>query len=209
LILLDTNILLRYVAAADPSFGTVDTTINTLHAGGEMLCVVPQNIDEFWATATRPIASNGLGLSIPECQVQVARIKRLFRFLPDLPTLFAEWEAIVGAHARHGRVSYDARLVAPPSGGIRPTNHLGPRSPSTSSAGSDEPPRIAGPRRDGGRRRIAVPSKRGAQRQWFSTWTRSGIGAPEDSSLQIATPMARSLRLCPGSLSKWTMSIPG
>ena len=51
-------------------------------------------------------------MSIPECQVQVARVKRLFRFLPDLPTLFAEWEALVGAHACHGRVSYDARLVA-------------------------------------------------------------------------------------------------
>ena len=66
----------------------------------------------FWATATRPIASNGLGLSVPECQVQVARVKRLFRLLPDLPTLFAEWEALVGAHSCYGRVSYDARLVA-------------------------------------------------------------------------------------------------
>jgi predicted nucleic acid-binding protein len=112
LIVLDTNILLRYAWAADPAFATVDAAINALHAGGEVLCVVPQDIYEFWATATRPIASNGLGLSIPECQVQVARVKRLFRLLPDLPTLFAEWEALVGAHACHGRVSYDARLVA-------------------------------------------------------------------------------------------------
>ena len=112
MILLDTNILLRYARAADPAFATVDTAINMLHASGEVLCVVPQNVYEFWATATRPIASNGLGLSVPECQVQVARVKRLFRFLPDLPTLFAEWEALVGAHACYGRVSYDARLVA-------------------------------------------------------------------------------------------------
>ncbi len=77
-----------------------------------MLCVVPQNIYEFWATATRPTASNGLGFSIPECQAEVARIKRLFHLLLDLPLLFAEWEALVGAHSCHGRVSYDARLVA-------------------------------------------------------------------------------------------------
>ncbi len=87
----DTNILLRYASTTNPAFATVDTAINSLLASGEVLCVVPQNVYEFWATATRPTASNGLGLSIKECQVQVARVKRLCRFLPDLPTLFAEW----------------------------------------------------------------------------------------------------------------------
>lgn len=112
MILLDTNILLRYARASDPDFATVDVSVNALHASGEELCVVPQNVYEFWAVATRPTAANGLGFSVPECQVQVARIKRLFRLLPDLPTLFSEWEALVGAHACHGRVSFDARLVA-------------------------------------------------------------------------------------------------
>jgi predicted nucleic acid-binding protein len=112
LILLDTNILLRYARTADPSFGIVDGAINALHASGEVLVVVPQNFYEFWATATRPIAANGLGLSVAECQIQVSRIKRLFHFLPDLPTLFVEWEALVIANTCHGRVSYDARLVA-------------------------------------------------------------------------------------------------
>jgi predicted nucleic acid-binding protein len=68
LILLDTNILLRYARTADPAFATVDTAINGLHASGEVLCVVPQNLYEFWAIATRPTASNRLGLSVPECQ---------------------------------------------------------------------------------------------------------------------------------------------
>jgi predicted nucleic acid-binding protein len=83
LILLDTNILLRYARTADPDFATVDTAVNTLHANGEVLCVVPQNVYEFWAVATRPTAANGLGFSAPECQVQVARIKRLFRFASE------------------------------------------------------------------------------------------------------------------------------
>ena len=112
MILLDTNILLRYAKATDPTFATVDTAINALHATGEVLCVVPQNIYEFWAAATRPTAANGLGLTVPECQVEVARLKRLFRFLLDVPALFAEWEALVAAHDCKGRVSYDARLVA-------------------------------------------------------------------------------------------------
>jgi predicted nucleic acid-binding protein len=112
LTLLDTNILLRYVRPSDPRFDAVATAVNALSSSGEVLCVVPQDIYEFWAVATRPIAANGLGLSIPECQVEVARIKRLFRLLPDLPTLFAEWETLVGTYACHGRSSYDARLVA-------------------------------------------------------------------------------------------------
>jgi hypothetical protein len=76
------------------------------------LCVVPQNLYEFWATATRPTVANGLGLSASECQVRVDRIKRVFRLLPDSPQLFDEWERLVVAHLCHGRVSYDARLVA-------------------------------------------------------------------------------------------------
>lgn len=53
MVLLDTNILLRYTSAADPAYVTVDKAINTLHASGEVLCVVPQNLYEFWATAER------------------------------------------------------------------------------------------------------------------------------------------------------------
>jgi hypothetical protein len=83
LILPDINILLRYARIADPAYAAVDTAINALQTNGEVLCIVPQNIDEFWATATRPAAPNGLGLSVPECQVQLARIKRLFSLIPD------------------------------------------------------------------------------------------------------------------------------
>jgi hypothetical protein len=50
LILLDTNILLRYARVADPAFATVDTAINTLHTSGETLCIVPQNV---YGTETR------------------------------------------------------------------------------------------------------------------------------------------------------------
>ena len=90
----------------------MDTAVATLRANGDHSGVIPQNFYEFWAVATRPAAANGLGLSIPECQTQVARIKRLFRVLQDLPALFVEWEGLVGIHACHGRISFDARLVA-------------------------------------------------------------------------------------------------
>ena len=112
MILLDTNILLRHARLADPAFATVDAAITTLHATGETLCVVPQNLYEFWSAATRPTVANGLGLTISECQVEIARIKRHFHRLADLPDLLIEWERLVVAHACAGRVSFDARLVA-------------------------------------------------------------------------------------------------
>ena len=112
MILVDTNILLRYANVQDPAFATVKAAIHSLDAAGEVLCVVPQNYYEFWAAATRPTSANGLGLSVPDCRVQVDRIKRVFLLRPDSGRLFDEWDALVEAHACRGRVSYDARLVA-------------------------------------------------------------------------------------------------
>ncbi len=112
MILLDTNILLRYASTSDPLYSVVDGAVTKLHGRGETLHLVPQNLYEFWAVATRPTAVNGLGLSTAECEAAVAGLKRLFPLLPDQPTLFAEWESLVAAHQCQGKTVHDARLVA-------------------------------------------------------------------------------------------------
>ena len=112
MILLDSNILLRYANSADPSFLIVDSAIRTLSGRGRQLYIVPQNLYEFWAAAPRPISANGLGLSIAECVVAMGHIERLFPVLTDQPTLLAEWKALVVTHQCQGKVSHDARLVA-------------------------------------------------------------------------------------------------
>ncbi len=112
MILLDTNILLRYVNPAGPAHHTVKGAIASLEASGETLGIVPQTVYEFWVAATRPVAVNGLGLSVPEVQTEVARLKKLFTLLPDQPGLFAEWEGLVVTHDCKGKVAHDARLVA-------------------------------------------------------------------------------------------------
>lgn len=112
MILLDTNILVRYAKPIDPLFPVVESAINLLLSRDEDLCLVAQNFYEFWTTATRPVRANGLDLSILECQTQIDGFKQVFRILPDHPTLFEEWESLVGKYACHGRVSFDARLVA-------------------------------------------------------------------------------------------------
>ena len=112
MIQLDTTILLRFAKSSDPAYPVVDAALTALVIRGHVPVVVPQNVYEFWTAATRPVANNGLGMSIPECQRQVARLKRLFHFLPDRPGLFDEWENLVGTYACSGKVAHDARLVA-------------------------------------------------------------------------------------------------
>jgi hypothetical protein len=94
LTLLDTNVLLRHVSPADPAHGTAKGAIASVQGSGEAPCLFPQNVYEFWAAATRPVAVNGLGPSVPEAQAEVARLKKLFALLLDQPSLFAEWESL-------------------------------------------------------------------------------------------------------------------
>ena len=112
-VLVDTNILLRLAQPTHPMHATSQAAVSALQARGETLRTVPQNLYEFWAAATRPVTSaNGLGLTTPECQTEVARIKSFFPVLPDAPTLMAGWEALVVAHDCKGKAAHDARIVA-------------------------------------------------------------------------------------------------
>jgi hypothetical protein len=64
--LVDSNILLRLVQKNSPMHPDARKAIFMLRKEGALLCIIPQNLIEFWAVATRPISSNGLGLSIDE-----------------------------------------------------------------------------------------------------------------------------------------------
>jgi predicted nucleic acid-binding protein len=79
---------------------------------GEQLHLVPQNVYEFWVVATRPVSQNGLGLTTPEVQAEIARFKTLFTIIDDTPAIFHAWEQIVAQHQVTGKNAHDARLVA-------------------------------------------------------------------------------------------------
>ena len=89
-----------------------NAALEALRVQGEELCVLAQNLYEFWAIATRPRASNGLGLAIIEAQSEIARIKSLFRLLTDTPAIYQEWEQLVTEHSVAGKNTHDARIVA-------------------------------------------------------------------------------------------------
>jgi predicted nucleic acid-binding protein len=112
MVLLDTNVLLRYATPTDPGYPVTVRAVERLTGRNLILYIVPQNLYEFWVNATRPKSVNGLGLSVPECIAELARIRTTFPILHDLPDLVSEWERLVAVHQCTGKPAHDARLVA-------------------------------------------------------------------------------------------------
>lgn len=110
--LVDTNVLLRYAQKNHPMRPDARRALLALRKQGEDLCIIPQNIIEFWAVATRPSADNGLGLTVDEATRETKKLKRIFRLRPDSAAIFAEWEKIVSQYQVTGKPTHDARLVA-------------------------------------------------------------------------------------------------
>ena len=110
--LADSNILSRLAQPQNPHHAVARRAIITLRQQGTEICLVPQNLIEFWAVATRPITSNGLGLTIDETKYEVRKFKRLFTVYDDIPNIFAEWENLVLKHNVSGKNVHDTRLVA-------------------------------------------------------------------------------------------------
>lgn len=110
--LVDTNALLRLVEPNHPMHSSVLDALDYLRARGETLCIVPQNLIEFWAVATRPRASNGLGMTFDEAMNELVSLKSLFVLRLDESTLFSEWERLISLHHTMGKQAHDARIVA-------------------------------------------------------------------------------------------------
>jgi predicted nucleic acid-binding protein len=117
MILLDTNILTRMTRSREPLSGMTRTAIQTLIGRGERLIVVPQNLYEFWAVATRqagvpPIGRNGLGMTPTQAGHWLRFFQRRFTLLPDREDLSSIWQNLVEGHAIKGFRAHDVRLVA-------------------------------------------------------------------------------------------------
>lgn len=93
-------------------YGDVARAVNILLARDDELCVIAQNLIEFWSVATRPIANNGLRLTIDQAAQELTKLKYGFPVLPDTADILPQWEKLVVDHGVSGRQVYDARLVA-------------------------------------------------------------------------------------------------
>src|ERR1039457_1336523 len=111
-ILIDTNILLRSVQTHHPHYALAERALAALRADKEPLHVAVQNFFEFWTVATRPVESNGLGMTTEEATQELAILKDLFRLLTEPGSIFEEWERLVTTCRVSGKNTHDARLAA-------------------------------------------------------------------------------------------------
>ena len=110
--LIGTNVLVRLAQPKNPDQREVRRALRVLRRRPDFLGIIPQNLIEFWAVATRPASSNGLDLTPNETARQMGKLKALFTLLPDSSDIFSEWEGLVLQHQVLGKQAHDARLVA-------------------------------------------------------------------------------------------------
>ncbi len=110
--LVDTNFLLRLAQNTSPFQQYAANAYSSLRSQHEILMIVPQNLVEFWAVATRPVDVNGLGLSIELASQELSQIKQLFTLQLDTPEIYTIWEQLVVKYQVKGKQVHDTRLVA-------------------------------------------------------------------------------------------------
>lgn len=111
-VLLDTNIIIRAAQPNQPTWPDINQALTSLVAQGCKLCVVPQNIYEFWVVATRPQAQNGFGLTASDAGALVEETIGKLTLLRDERGIFDLWTLLVNQYAVEGKSAHDTRLVA-------------------------------------------------------------------------------------------------
>ena len=108
----DSNIILRLAEPAHPMHNVTLGAVTKLFSAGHNLCLIPQNLIEFWNVATRPANKNGFGWTPAQTDAEVTILENTFTILPDVQAIYAEWRRLVVAHSVSGKQVHDTRLVA-------------------------------------------------------------------------------------------------
>jgi predicted nucleic acid-binding protein len=110
--LTDTDVLLRDANKNDPANPLCRQAVDTLIANGERLYYTQQKRRELWNVCTRPVANNGLGLTVAQAVAWLAQIDTISARLPDVPASGPEWDRLVVQYQVMGKGVHDAQLVA-------------------------------------------------------------------------------------------------
>ena len=95
-VLLDTNILTRAAESSHPHHQSATDAVSLLMSRQETLCLVPQNLYEFWVVCTRPASENGLGMTAPIAERHLGDLKGAFELLDETPAFRGQG---CGAHS--------------------------------------------------------------------------------------------------------------
>ncbi|MBS1794304.1 MAG: type II toxin-antitoxin system VapC family toxin [Acidobacteria bacterium] len=110
--LADTNIILRLAEPAHPMHDAALKAVAKLFSDGQNICLLPQNLIEFWNVATRPADKNGFGWTANQTDAEVTVLESTFTILPDTPAIYTEWRRLVADHSVLGKQVHDTRIVA-------------------------------------------------------------------------------------------------
>ncbi|MFM9902983.1 MAG: type II toxin-antitoxin system VapC family toxin [Pyrinomonadaceae bacterium] len=110
--LADSNILTALSQKQSSQYLYVKRAMAQVRQKQENIFILPQNLIEFWAVASRPLEVNGLNLSIEITASEVRKFRQNFDFVDELPNLYNEWEMLVRKYQIKGKNVHDARIVA-------------------------------------------------------------------------------------------------
>lgn len=111
-VLLDSNILIRWLEPNHPDQMIVAAALEHLIAQGAELCYTSQNVGEFWNALTRPLDRNGYGLTPAETDLRARIFESRLSFLDDNRSVHSEWRRLLVVHRVSGVQVHDARLAA-------------------------------------------------------------------------------------------------
>ncbi|MGD0548378.1 MAG: type II toxin-antitoxin system VapC family toxin [Terracidiphilus sp.] len=111
-VLLDSNILIRWLEPDNPDQIVVKAALDRLMLSNTDLCYTSQNLGEFWNAMTRPANRNGYGLSPDEADLRAREVEAWFDLLPDSVAVYNEWRRLLVDYRVSGVQVHDARLVA-------------------------------------------------------------------------------------------------
>jgi predicted nucleic acid-binding protein len=110
--LIDSSVLLRFFAEADPQHRAVTSKIEFLRDSNATICFTPQVARESWSVLTRPLEVGGFSLSVSKTAETLANAALIFQFLADTPAIYDQWLELVRLHSVSGRQVHDAYHVA-------------------------------------------------------------------------------------------------
>ena len=87
--LIDTNVVLRLSDRSHGMHGEARAATAWLDTNGHDCVIVPQVLYEYWVVATRPLANNGLGMTVADADAAISRWMVVFRLLLDERGIFA------------------------------------------------------------------------------------------------------------------------
>lgn len=111
-VLLDTNVVLRLGQPLHAHHAIARAAAARLQEAGDVPCVVPQVVYEYWVVATRPAIENGLGFSPARAATDLDQLLESVVLLRDERAIYGAWTELVRAYDVAGKVAHDARLVA-------------------------------------------------------------------------------------------------